>query len=147
MSGCRPCSKVGGNRISSCNLPAPGEWSHSSDLDSARDTACQIVKDDRLLRSEDWEVLREVCQDDEEFFQLQTGLLDIEREFRGMARRSGIYEALEDRLRVGQFGSEGEALAIRQEEERRREEAVCTDEPHGPPAPARQRELFVEAET
>ena len=45
--------------------------------------------DDNLLRSEDWEILREVCQDDEEFFQLQTGLLDIEREFRGMARRVG----------------------------------------------------------
>lgn len=36
---------------------------------------------------------------------------------------SAIYEALEDRLRAGQFGSEEEALAIRTEEERRRREA------------------------
>jgi DNA sulfur modification protein DndC len=102
--------------------------------------------DDNLLRSEDWEILREVCQDDEEFFQLQTGLLDIEREFRGMARRAGIYEALEERLRAGQFGSEDEALAIRQEEERRRDEAIRKDSAHGPPMSARQRALFEECE-
>jgi len=106
----------------------------------------ETAADDKLLRSEDWDILREVCQEDEEFFQLQTGLLDIEREFRGMARRSGIYEALEDRLRSGQFGSEEEALTIRQEEERRRDEAIRTDDPHGTPAPARQRTLFDEAE-
>lgn len=95
--------------------------------------------DDTLLRSEDWEILREVCQDDEQFFQLQSGLLDIERQFRGMARRSGIYEALEDRLRVGQYGSESEALTIRQEQERRREEAIRTDEAHGLASPTRRR--------
>jgi DNA sulfur modification protein DndC len=103
--------------------------------------------DDNLLRSEDWEILREVCQDDEEFFQLQTGLLDIEREFRGMARRAGIYEALEERLRAGQFGSEEEALAIRQEEERRRDEAMIRkDLPHGTPVLGRPRTLFEECE-
>jgi DNA sulfur modification protein DndC len=81
------------------------------------------VADDRLLGSDDWEVLREVCGEDEELFQLQAGLLDIQREFRGMSRRAGIYEALEDRLRANQYGSEEEALAIRQGKERRREEA------------------------
>jgi DNA sulfur modification protein DndC len=94
--------------------------------------------DDRLLRSEDWEILREVCDEDEEFFQLQAGLLDIEREFRGMARRSGIYGALEERLRAGQFASEEEALAIRTEEERRRKETACQPEHHV----VRQRTLF-----
>lgn len=84
----------------------------------------KMAADDHLLRAEDWEILREVCQDDEDFFQLQTGLLDIEREFRGMARRAGIYEALEDRLRIGQYANESEALTIRTEEERRRKEAA-----------------------
>jgi DNA sulfur modification protein DndC len=102
--------------------------------------------DDHLLRSEDWEILREVCEDDEGFFQLQTGLLDIEREFRGMVRRAGIYEALEDRLRAGQYASENEALAIRQEEERRRDEAIRKDSAHGLAMPARQRALFEEVE-
>jgi DNA sulfur modification protein DndC len=79
--------------------------------------------DDNLLRSEDWSILQEVCGDDQEFFQLQASLLDIEREFRGMSRRAGIYEALDDRLRTGQYADEDEALAVRQDEERRRAEA------------------------
>ena len=80
------------------------------------------ASDDTLLRSEDWSILQEACGGDQELFQLQSSLLDIEREFRGMSRRAGIYEALEDRLRAGQYSSEQEALAIRQEEERRRGE-------------------------
>jgi len=79
--------------------------------------------DDNLLRLDDWNILREVCGDDETFFELQVALLDIEREFRGMTRRSGIYQALEDRLRANQYQSEEEAIAIRQEQERRRGEA------------------------
>jgi len=85
------------------------------------------VSDDRLLGAEDWRVLREVCGEDEEFFELQAGLLDIEREFRGMSRRAGIYEALEDRFRANQYGNEENALAIRQAEERRRDEASAQD--------------------
>jgi len=76
--------------------------------------------DDNLLRLEDWNILREICGNDEAFFELQVALLDIEREFRGMTRRAGIYQALEDRLRVSQYKSEEEAVAIRQEQERRR---------------------------
>jgi DNA sulfur modification protein DndC len=100
----------------------------------------KTAADDHLLRAEDWEILREVCQDDEDFFQLQTGLLDIEREFRGMARRAGIYEALEDRLRIGQYTNESEALMIRTEEERRRKQAARQPEHHA----VRQRTLFEE---
>jgi DNA sulfur modification protein DndC len=96
--------------------------------------------DDLLLRSEDWSILQEACDGDAELFQLQAGLLDVEREFRGMSRRSGIYEALEERLRIGQYGSEAEALAIRQEEQRR------LDEIEGRPSeePLAQRSLFEE---
>lgn len=83
--------------------------------------------DDRLLGAEDWEVLREVCGEDNEFFQLQASLLDIQREFRGMSRRAGIYEALEDRLKANQYGSEQDALTIRQSEERRRDDALARD--------------------
>jgi DNA sulfur modification protein DndC len=80
--------------------------------------------DDAVLSAEDWEILREVCGENEEFFLLQTRLLDTERQFRGMLRRSGIYEALEDELRVGQYGGEESALLIRQNEESRRSEAT-----------------------
>ncbi len=91
------------------------------------------ASDDNLLRLDDWNILREVCSGDEAFFELQVGLLDIEREFRGMTRRAGIYQALEDRLRASQYESEEEAITIRQEQERRRQKANEEKAIHKPP--------------
>ncbi len=77
--------------------------------------------DDAVLGGEDWEILKTICGGDEDFFTLQTELLDIERQFRGMSRRPGIYEALEDRLRARQYASEAEAVRIRTEQTAQRE--------------------------
>ncbi|HUY34517.1 MAG TPA: DNA phosphorothioation system sulfurtransferase DndC [Pirellulales bacterium] len=79
--------------------------------------------DDKLLGGDDWRILREVCGDDEAFFEIQADLLDVERQYRAMTRRAGVYTALEDCLRVGQYGGEEEAIAIRNEQERRKREA------------------------
>ena len=84
--------------------------------------------DDQLLRGDDWQLLAEICGDDPVFFQLQTSLLDVERQHRGMCRRAGIYQALEDRLRSAQFSSQEEALTTRRDEERRRNNAE--ESPH-----------------
>ena len=78
--------------------------------------------DDNLLRGEDWQILKEVCGEDPMFFELQSSLLDVEREYRGMSRRAGIYEALEDRFKACQFESEQEALSAKQAEEELRKE-------------------------
>ncbi len=64
------------------------------------------------LRSDDWDLLRELCGDDQVFFSLQVSLLGVERKFRGMSRRAGIYEVLEDRLRTGIYGTEKEAVNV-----------------------------------
>jgi DNA sulfur modification protein DndC len=80
--------------------------------------------DDQLLRGEDWQLLSELCGDDPTFFELQTSLLDVERQHRGMYRRAGIYDALEDRLKSAQFGSQKEALETRRAEEKRRLDAM-----------------------
>jgi len=87
--------------------------------------------DDRLLGLEEWSLLSDVCGDDEGFFELQTKLLDVEREFRGMARRAGVYTALEDCLRVGQYANEEEAIAIRKDQERLKK-AITERNGHGP---------------
>ena len=50
--------------------------------------------------------------DDRVFFEMQVGLLGVEREFRGMSRRAGIFDELEKRLRTGLYGSEEEAVAV-----------------------------------
>ena len=76
------------------------------------------------LRGEDWETLRVVCGNDESLFDLQVALLGVERQYRGMARRAGIYEELEERLRIGLFGSEQEAVEVLTDRLQRREGEV-----------------------
>jgi DNA sulfur modification protein DndC len=76
--------------------------------------------DDALLRRDDWELLKDVCEGDDAFFELQRTMLDVEREYRGMMRRAGIFDALIDRLRIGQFANESEALDVRRDQESRR---------------------------
>ena len=78
--------------------------------------------DGNWLRRDDWELLREVCGEDQAFFDLQVSLLGVERRFRGMTRRSGVFEALEDRFRAGMFVSEQEAIAVLTRQRDRREE-------------------------
>ena len=78
------------------------------------------------LRSDDWEILRDVCGNDKVFFDLQVSLLGVERQFRGMSRRAGIYEVLEDRLKAGLYGSEQEAVAILGDRLRQREQVRQT---------------------
>ena len=95
--------------------------------------------DDSLLRRDDWDILRKLCGEDDEFFELQTQLLDIEREYRGMTRRAGIFDALEDRLRAYQYGGEQAAIAIRQDQESRRSKARGEEDTGGPES---QRTLF-----
>jgi DNA sulfur modification protein DndC len=67
------------------------------------------------LQADDWDLLRQACAGDHSFFNLQVSLLGVERQHRWMSRRAGIYEALEDRLRTGLYGSEQEAVAVLRE--------------------------------
>lgn len=51
--------------------------------------------DTSLLGSDEWTVLEEICNDDAMHVELMAKLLDTERQFLTMARRNGIYDALE----------------------------------------------------
>jgi DNA sulfur modification protein DndC len=73
------------------------------------------------LRADDWELLREVCGDDPVFFDMQVRLLGVERKYRSMSRRAGIYQELEDRLRTGLYGSEQEAVEVLTQRKKRSE--------------------------
>jgi DNA sulfur modification protein DndC len=48
-----------------------------------------------LLGSDEWNVLEEICDRDPMHLELMAKLLDTERQYRKMARRVGIYDALE----------------------------------------------------
>jgi DNA sulfur modification protein DndC len=79
-------------------------------------------EDGNGLRADDWQVLREVCGEDAAFFDLQVALLGVERQYRGMSRRAGVFEALEGALRAGMYANEQEAVAVltaREEKKRR----------------------------
>lgn len=89
-----------------------------------------IEEDARALRADDWELLREVCEGDETFFDLQASLLDVEQKFRGMTRRVGVIDALEKELRAGFYRTEEEAVGVLTERARRKrliEEADARD--------------------
>ena len=65
-------------------------------------------------------------------FQLQADLLDVERQYRGMSRRAGVYDALMKRFKAGQFKNEEEALEIKRSEKQRLEAAETGLELHDP---------------
>jgi DNA sulfur modification protein DndC len=85
--------------------------------------------DDQLLGVEDWQILQDLCEGDEMLFQLQADLLDVERQFRGMSRRAGVYDALMKRLKAGQFKDEEEAIQIKRSEKERLESALSSLDP------------------
>jgi len=55
------------------------------------------------------DILRDICGDDVLHFQMTRELLDIERQHRSMARRAGLFKALEQSLRRGSYDSAEEA--------------------------------------
>lgn len=69
------------------------------------------------LDSESLQLLREVCGDDELHFQLVRELLDVERRHQFMARRAGLFDALESAVERGFYASEDDALQRAQERE------------------------------
>ena len=85
------------------------------------------------LRADDWALLRELCGDDPVFFELQVGLLGVERQFHGMSRRAGIFKHLEERLRTGLYANEQEAVADLTERAERQRRALELIDPEAPP--------------
>jgi DNA sulfur modification protein DndC len=67
--------------------------------------------DDRVLGESDWELLKEICGGNGTFFDLQASLIDVERQYRGMSRRAGIFDALEECFRSGLYQTEEEAIS------------------------------------
>lgn len=59
------------------------------------------VDDNLMLGAEEMAILREICGNDDLHFQLTRELLDVERQHRSMARRAGLFKALEQALRRG----------------------------------------------
>jgi DNA sulfur modification protein DndC len=63
-----------------------------------------------VLRSDDLSVLREMCAEDRLHYELSRELLDVERRFRTMTRRAGLFDALEQAFRRGYFDDAEDAV-------------------------------------
>ncbi|MGW9351861.1 DNA phosphorothioation system sulfurtransferase DndC [Nocardiopsis flavescens] len=78
--------------------------------------------DDQLaLGADEMQLLREVCGDDDLHFSTTRELLAVERRFRTMNRRSGLFEQLEKAVKKGAWSGKEEALAYEQEKRMRRQ--------------------------
>ena len=64
-----------------------------------------------VLTADDLGVLRDLCTDDQLHYELTRELLDVERQFRTMTRRAGLFEALERTLRRGYYDDEDDAVS------------------------------------
>lgn len=74
--------------------------------------------DGTALQADDWELLREVCEDDKVLFDLQVAMLGVEQRFRGMTRRVGVIDALEKCLKAAIFENEEDAIKVLTERDR-----------------------------
>lgn len=68
------------------------------------------IDDQLVIRAGDLAVLAEVCDGDDGHYRLVRDLLEVERRFRSMARRAGLYEAMEDVFKKNFFDGEEDAV-------------------------------------
>ena len=65
-----------------------------------------------VLRADDLTILRDICGDDHLHYEMTRGLLDVERQYRFMARRAGLFDALEKTVRRCYFDDEEDAVGF-----------------------------------
>lgn len=68
------------------------------------------IDDQLVISADDLTVLREVCDHDDLHYQLVRDLLEVERRFKSMARRSGLFDAMEKVFTRNFFENEDDAL-------------------------------------
>ncbi|NUW37327.1 DNA phosphorothioation system sulfurtransferase DndC [Nonomuraea sp. SMC257] len=64
------------------------------------------------VAADEVELLREVCDGDDLHFETMRELLAVERKFRTMTRRSGLFEALEKAIKKGYYTDEEDAVEL-----------------------------------
>ena len=67
------------------------------------------LADNSVFGAKEMTELKKACGDDRLHFELSRELLDIERKYRGMARRRGLFDALEGAVRIHYYQDESDA--------------------------------------
>jgi DNA sulfur modification protein DndC len=98
-------------------------------------------EDGLAFSPEDIALLREVCGEDGLRFELARELLDIERRHRSMAKRSGLFDALEDSIKKRFFTSAEDAASFALSRQSERAELEALREPHAKPEKHKSQQL------
>ncbi|GAA2263856.1 DNA phosphorothioation system sulfurtransferase DndC [Kitasatospora cystarginea] len=67
-----------------------------------------------VLGADEMKILEEICRGDTLHFETTRALLGVERKYRTMTRRSGLFKALEDTIKKGYYADREDALAFAQ---------------------------------
>lgn len=67
------------------------------------------LDDNAVLGKQEIQILKEICNSDRLHFELTRELLNVERQYRTMSRRAGLFEALEDAFKRSFFNDEADA--------------------------------------
>ncbi|MEU9761233.1 DNA phosphorothioation system sulfurtransferase DndC [Streptomyces sp. NPDC047987] len=75
-----------------------------------------------VMGADEMELLKEVCDGDELHYDMVRELLSVERKYRTMTRRSGLFQALEGAVQKGFYEDRDDAVAFAQRKKKWREE-------------------------
>ncbi|MDX6444422.1 MAG: sulfur modification protein DndC [Blastocatellia bacterium] len=70
----------------------------------------QRLDDNQVFGADEISLLKDICGGDQLHFELTRDLLDVERRFRTLARRAGLYDALEQTMRRGFYEGAEDAI-------------------------------------
>lgn len=69
----------------------------------------KMLDENLMFGREEMAILQDTCHDDRIHYELARELLDVERRFRTMSRRAGLFGAIDDAIRRGYFANEEDA--------------------------------------
>lgn len=69
----------------------------------------KVLDENLMFGREEMAILQDVCAGDRIHYELARELLDVERRFRTMSRRAGLFGAIDDAIRRGYFENEADA--------------------------------------
>ncbi|MFE5257687.1 DNA phosphorothioation system sulfurtransferase DndC [Streptomyces coelicoflavus] len=92
-----------------------------------------------VMGADEMEILKEICDGDPLHYDMVRELLSVERKYRTMTRRAGLFQALEEAVKKGYYEDHDDALAFAQRKKQWRDDVaqhLTFDEEIGFDAPA-----------
>lgn len=92
-----------------------------------------------VMGADEMEILKELCEGDELHYNMVRELLSVERKYRTMTRRSGLFKALEEAVQKGYYEDHADAVDFAQRRQKLRddfEKNLTLDEENSLDAPA-----------